>query len=103
MQPSVSSGGGRTENATRNISATSSRSTTGVTHVLASFVIDAAGTLRVLEVKVVHDPNGAAGGETNAKAIGLASWAADHNKRRNTDPTVVESPTVDTGEGVSSK
>jgi hypothetical protein len=60
-------------------------------------VLDAAGTLWVLEVKDVDDPNGATGAETNAKAVGLAAWASEHNKRRETDSRLFESPTVKTG------
>jgi type III restriction enzyme len=60
-------------------------------------VMDAAGTLWVLEVKDVDDPNGATGAETNAKAIGLAAWANEHNKRRKTDSKLFESPAVKTG------
>jgi type III restriction enzyme len=60
-------------------------------------VMDSSGVLWVLEVKDVDDPDGATGGETNAKAVGLDKWAADHNKRRAEDPKLFKSPEVRTG------
>jgi len=60
-------------------------------------VLDVAGTLWVLEVKDVDDQHGAIGGETNAKALGLAKWAASHNKRRKSEPRLLKSPEVLTG------
>ena len=60
-------------------------------------VMDSSGVLWVLEVKDVDDPGGALGGETNAKAVGLAGWAAEHNKRRTEDSRLFESPEVKTG------
>jgi hypothetical protein len=60
-------------------------------------VMDSSGVLWVLEVKDVDDPDGATGGETNAKAVGLAKWAADHNKRRVEDPKLFKSPAVKAG------
>lgn len=60
-------------------------------------VMDSFGILWVLEVKDVDDPGGATGGETNAKAVGLAEWAAEHNKRRADDPQLFKSPEVRTG------
>jgi len=60
-------------------------------------VLDSAGVLWVLEVKDIDDPGGALGGETSAKAIGLAEWAADHNERRKADSKLFESPEVKTG------
>lgn len=60
-------------------------------------VMDSSGVLWVLEVKDVDDPGGALGGETNAKAVGLAEWAAEHNKPRTEDSKLFESPAVKTG------
>ncbi len=60
-------------------------------------VMDASGVLWVIEIKDVDDPGGAIGGETNAKAVGLTEWAAEHNKRRAHDTKLFESPEVKTG------
>lgn len=60
-------------------------------------MMDSSGVLWVLEVKDVDDPDGATGGETNAKAVGLAKWAADHNKCRAADPKLFKSPEVKAG------
>jgi type III restriction enzyme len=60
-------------------------------------VMDSSGVLWVLEVKDVDDPDGTTGGETNAKAVSLAKWAADHNKRRVEDPKLFKSPEVRAG------
>ena len=60
-------------------------------------VMDSSRRLWVLEVKDVDDPSGAPGEETNAKAIGLAAWAADHNKKRAEDKKLFSSPEVCAG------
>lgn len=60
-------------------------------------VMDSSGVLWVVEVKDVDDPGGATGGETNAKAVGLTEWAAEHNKRRAHDTKLFKSPEVKTG------
>jgi type III restriction enzyme len=60
-------------------------------------VMDSSGVLWVLEVKDVDDRDGATGGKTNAKAVGLAKWAVDHNKRRVENPKLFKSPEVRAG------
>jgi len=60
-------------------------------------VMSADGTLWVLEVKDVDDQNGAQGAETNSKAVGLSSWAAEHNRRRIEEKELFSSPYVNAG------
>jgi type III restriction enzyme len=60
-------------------------------------VMSTEGKLWVLEVKDIDDPKGAIGGETAHKAVGLASWAADHNKRRAKEKELFAAPEVYTG------
>jgi type III restriction enzyme len=60
-------------------------------------LMDASGTLWVLEVKDVDDPGGTIGGESSAKAAGLAQWAATHNKKRESDSKLFNSPEMKTG------
>lgn len=60
-------------------------------------VMSSSGKLWVLEVKDVDDPDGAIAETTNAKAVGLAAWAAAQNKRRATDKQLFDAPEVDAG------
>lgn len=60
-------------------------------------MMDSSSVLWVLEIKDVDDPDGATSGETNAKAVGLAKWAAEHNKFRAADPKLLKSPEVKAG------
>ena len=60
-------------------------------------VMLSSGKLLVLEVKDVDDPDGAISETTNAKAVGLAVWAAAQNSRRATDKQLFDAPEVDAG------
>ena len=60
-------------------------------------VMSSSGKLWVLEVKDVDDPDGAIAETTNAKAVGLAAWAAAQNKRRATDKQLFDAPEVEAG------
>jgi hypothetical protein len=60
-------------------------------------VMSSSGKLWVLEVKDVDDPDGATAETTNAKAVGLASWAAAQNSRRATDKQLFDAPEVEAG------
>lgn len=66
-------------------------------------VMSKAGQLLVIEVKDVDDPNGAVHGETHNKAIGLAKWAAAHNKRRTQQKELFSAPELHVGVVVAYK
>lgn len=60
-------------------------------------VMSADGRLWVLEVKDIDDREGAVGGETAHKAVGLAAWAAAHNKRRTEEKDLFGAPEISVG------
>ena len=60
-------------------------------------VFSASKILWAIEVKDVDDPEGAVGGRTHAKALGLQQWAKEHSVRRNKNKELFDIPEVKTG------